>query len=638
MKPLLPLALLLALAPSLHAQAVLDVLPQDAAAAIAIRDLDSLLKKGDKFLDETTIRMPLRPSKLFEEANNFLGIRGGLNRKGSAAIVLMSPPGKERIGLQHLENLLVPVIPYVNADEMADNFGIAKGKLPLKTVHVTKGGMLRHNAMRTKDHFYLSSSSETLRRVLRSKSLADDLTPEQRKPFDASDIVIHLGRYFWEKEVAEVRLAEDLMRQNPDLRDDGYAKRLATAITEIRNAVLGFRIDDGLDAQLLATFPKGGAGEKLLASLRDQRQPSSLQGLPDGNVLFAQAASGDADEQAFLAKVMFHFLIDIALIDNRVIAPIDRLHYLGVLHEVWRQLKSNRLAVYQNADEPRHGLFSAVAILDTDDAPRFLRDLKALLKMGQADSLDWTKKETAEEIDIAKLVKQLESNIYKIRQSATTRLALIGERSVIHLQKAVDTKSLDLESTRRVEGLLVRIQNEAAERRKLLLDVKAKPLFPNPKLTYVANGEKRDGVSLDIIQVALPGAEKARTMKYAGLFGPDWDKLRIGVVGKQIIIMLGSDARLFDECMRNVTKGSPGLVAGKRLARFHEQANAGRLFELHVGLEGVMRLVTQNAGIGPPSELTSIALTLGPQSLHVQARMPASEIRVIARRVQGDNE
>ncbi len=636
MKSLVSLVVLLAIHSALHAQPVLDALPQDAAAAIAIRDLDSLLKKGDKFLDETQIRMPLRPSKLFEEANNFLGIRSGFNRKGSAAIVLMAT--KERIGLQHLEELIVPVIPYTDADEMAKNFGFAKGKPPLKTVQSTKGGLLRHNAMRTKDHFYLSGSSDTLRRVLLSKPLASGLTVEQRKPFDESDIVLHIGRYVWEKEVAGANFVEQFLKDNPDMRNDGYAARLAGAVAEIRNMVLGFRIDDGLDAQMLATFPKGGAGEKLLSSLRDRRKPTSLAGLPDGNVLFAQAASGDADEQAFLAKIMFHFLIDIALIDNRVIAPIDRMHYLGVLHEVWRQLKSNRLAVYQNADEPKHGLFSAVAVLDTDDAPRFLRDMKVLLKMGQADSLDWSKKETAEEIDIAKLVKHLESNIYKVRQSATTRLALIGERSVVHLQKALDSKTLDLESTRRVEGLLVRIQNEAAERRKILLDAKAAPLFPNPKLTYIANGEKRAGFAVDVIHVALPGAEKARTKQYTELFGPDWDKLRIGIVGKQVVFMLGSDVRLFDECMQNVTKGMPGLAGGKRLARFHQQANADRVFELHVGLQGIMRLVTQNAGVGQPDEMTSMALTLDTHSLRVQTRVPVSEIRLIAKQAQGGNE
>ncbi len=637
MKPLLTLVLVLASTSALHAQTVLDALPQDTVAAIAIRDLDSLLRKGDKFLDETQIRMPLRPSKLFEEANRFLGIRGGFNRNGSAAIVLMSPTNQKRIGLEQLENLLVPVIPYTNADEMADNFGIGKGKLPLKTVLTTKGGMLRHNAMRTKDHFYLSSSSETLRRILAGKKLADELTPEQRKPFDASDIVLHLGRYFWEKEAGEARLVDEMLKNDPDLRNGDYAKRLAAAIREIRNAVLGFRIDDGLDAQLLATFPKGGDGEKLLASLRDRRRPSSLLGLPDGNVLFAQAASGDADEQAFLAKIMFHFLIDVALVDNRVIAPIDRVHYLGVLHEIWRQLRSNRLAVYQNSDEPKHGLFSAVAILDTEDAPRFLRDMKILLRMAQADSLDWNKKETAEEIDIAKLVKQLESNIYKIRQSATTRLALIGERSVVYLQKAIESKTLDLESTRRVEGLLVRIQNEAAERRKLILDVKSATLFPNPKMTYVANAEKRDGVSIDVIQVVLPGSDKAKTRHYTELFGPDWDKLRIGIAGKQLIIMLGSDARLLDACMQNVSKGTPGLLAGKRLARFHEQASPNRIFELHASLEGIMRLVTQDAGI-ERTDLTSMALTLNPQSLQVQTRVTVSEIRVIAKRAQGGNE
>ena len=83
--PLVAIIFLLLAAPA-FGQGPLDLFPQDAVAAVAIRDLDGLIKKGDKFLNDTEIRVPLRPSDLFDQAVQFLGANKGLNRRGSAAL------------------------------------------------------------------------------------------------------------------------------------------------------------------------------------------------------------------------------------------------------------------------------------------------------------------------------------------------------------------------------------------------------------------------------------------------------------------------------------------------------------------------------------------------------------------------
>src|SRR5437868_6120814 len=107
------------------AQGPLDVLPQDAALALSIYNIEALMKKGDKFIADTEIDVPLRPSQLFVMANQFLGVRQGLDKKGSAAIFLMRPEkGEERLGFNNLNEILVPAIPFTDADEMAANFGL----------------------------------------------------------------------------------------------------------------------------------------------------------------------------------------------------------------------------------------------------------------------------------------------------------------------------------------------------------------------------------------------------------------------------------------------------------------------------------------------------------------------------------
>jgi hypothetical protein len=64
---LLVCTVLLGISSRASAQAAIDLLPQDAIVSIAVRDLDDLMKKGDKFLTDSEIRMPVRPSELFDQ-------------------------------------------------------------------------------------------------------------------------------------------------------------------------------------------------------------------------------------------------------------------------------------------------------------------------------------------------------------------------------------------------------------------------------------------------------------------------------------------------------------------------------------------------------------------------------------------
>ncbi|HZY86889.1 MAG TPA: hypothetical protein VFE78_18795, partial [Gemmataceae bacterium] len=91
-KTVLPaLVALWAWAGAANAADVLDLIPEDAAGAVAIRNLNELHKKGDKFLDESELKVSLRPTQLFDFAFTWLGITRGLDRDGAAAIVVANP-------------------------------------------------------------------------------------------------------------------------------------------------------------------------------------------------------------------------------------------------------------------------------------------------------------------------------------------------------------------------------------------------------------------------------------------------------------------------------------------------------------------------------------------------------------------
>jgi hypothetical protein len=633
---LLVSTILLAIYDRAAAQGPLELLPQDGAAAIAVRDLSGLVKKGDDFLSQTEINVPLRPSRLFEEAIQFLNLRQGLNKNGAAAIILMSPDDKdERIGLRNLDELLVPAVPFSDPDTMASNFGIAKGKLMPKGVVSTDRNDFGRFATRNQEHLYLSDSKKTLERLMTSKAVADSFSAAQRKQLNESDILLHLGRYLWGTEYANFH-SDIAKRIQPgdDPKEKEFAQQLGESLKEVQNAVIGIRLEAGIDLHFVAAVPPDGQAAKMFTKLRDKNKPSSLRGLPEGNVLLAQASSGDATHQALLAKALFNFMLEDLLINQKIVHHMDRLTYLGVFHEVWRRLQGNRLAVYQNLDEKKLGLFSAVAILDTEDAKVFLRDMKILSKMASADSLDLARKEVKEEIDIERVVRDLGSSVYVVRQSANTKLALIGEPALPYLHKAIESKDFDLESKRRARELRDRISAVAAQRRKELLSEKNQPLFIRPTLTFVSNVEKRQGLDIDIIRIQIAGLEKAATHQYSQLLGPDWDKVRLAVAGNQVVVLLGSDVALFDAALGNVQKGNAGLAGSKRLAAFRERAAKERQFEFHVSVEGAMRLITPTAKLDSPAQMTSMSVALGEHSLQVDARVPAPEVRAIARKAQ----
>src|SRR5207253_11393131 len=136
-------------------------------------------------------------------------------------------------------------------------------------------------------------------------------------------------------------------------------------------------------------------------------------------------------------------------------------------------------------DESKLGLFSMVAILDVLDAPQFIADMRVLSKMAEG-KLDPSTKNTEETIDVPKLASDLGSDVYRVREAATTRLRLLGEPALPYLEKVLE--SADLETSRRAKRLKQQIGAVAAERRKELL-VKDPSKMIHPQLAFVPQAE-----------------------------------------------------------------------------------------------------------------------------------------------------
>src|SRR5207237_3412695 len=141
---------------------------------------------------------------------------------------------------------------------------------------------------------------------------------------------------------------------------------------------------------------------------------------------------------------------------------------------------------YLTSDESKLGLFSLVAILDTQDAEKFLAEMRTLAKIADG-TLDLTKETATPAIDMVQLVKDLSAAKYQVRASATTRLRLVGEPALSYLEKAAANPP-DLETARRAQLLVKEISAVAAERRKELL-AKDLPTYVRPTFPFTHKAE-----------------------------------------------------------------------------------------------------------------------------------------------------
>jgi hypothetical protein len=635
MTPRLFLALLLLGSHTITASAqatALDLVPAKATLAIVIRHPEELRKKGDELLNATNLNIGLRPTQALDMLKMFLGINQGLDlERPSGVVLLRSENAPDKGGFEDLERNLYVALAYTDLDKMTANFGFAAGEVKqgvIAKINRDNQPFGQYVLVRNK-HLYLGISEAPLQRLLKATPLAAELTPAQRRVFESGDLLVHVNPKGLGPEWKElVRLVEAERNRVQDTEEKQSLEQLLNALDGLRWGLVGVRVEKGLGINFLTTFAKDReATRKFLDNLRT-RGAADLKGLPEGKVIAAQAYAGDSTKNAALARALFNFLLKDILEKQHFTSATDRPSFVGVFNEVWQRLESSRVGVYLTRDESKLGLFSVIAILDTPDAAQFVGDMRTLAKIADG-SVDLAKKASSPEVDMAQLIKDLSSAKYQVRASATTRLRLIGEPATSYLERAVANPP-DLETSRRAQLLLREISAVAAERRKELL-AKNLPRYIRPAFTFAAKAEERAGLSVDIVNLKLVGKDEAAERQMQQLFGPDWDKMRLAVQGKKVVVLFGSEVELFETALANVKAGRPGLAASKLMEDFARIEAPGPTATFHVCVESVLGLVN-----GRPRRLKDMGLTsfgLGAQDtgLQLDIFLPVSDIAAIVK-------
>src|SRR6187200_538678 len=72
---------------------VFDIVPSDAMAAVAIRNVAELIKRGDTLIEKTELKAPFRLSDGYNFVLAYLGIKAGVDREGAAALMMIQVEG-----------------------------------------------------------------------------------------------------------------------------------------------------------------------------------------------------------------------------------------------------------------------------------------------------------------------------------------------------------------------------------------------------------------------------------------------------------------------------------------------------------------------------------------------------------------
>lgn len=644
-RPVLVLVLILGCSSTAPAQSTLDLIPPDALGAFVFRDVSALQKKGDKLIEEAGLDKNKRLSNLLPFAYVVLGInQASVDESKPIAIVVVNPEvvGRQPNAINDIGPCIGAILPFTDLDKMAANFKMKKGDF--KPGKVVKADMQPQFISREAyvgvkgSNFYLGFHEKTVEHLLSTKGLSGELTPVQRRLMGEADVLLHLGTEGWGHLWKEfLRDVEKNVASGLDDKERASAKEFLEALGSVRFGLAGLRVEKGLGLSLLSVFPKEGneAAKKFLTTIRGGDGASSLRGLPEGNVVAIQAARGDGTKNATVARVFFRTLVQQLLEPGKFFGVGDRPALLNIFGEIWQRLRGSRLALYRTADPSELGLFSAIAILDTDDPKEFFDEMKQLARLGSADGIDLKTEagKKASEAEIEQLIKDLGHRRFAVRDSATVKLELAGEPILPYLEKAI--KSMDLETSRRAERIKREIVKAAeASRKELLSGELTRGL--KPSFAFLDKVEKVGGHEVRQIAVKLPKRDLAVAGPLAKLFGPEWNRVRVAVIGKRIVLLVGSDLGLFKTALVNLAEDKPGLAGSKVVADQAKKTDPGRKIELHASAQMVAMLATAGdleapAKLAANPPLTSLALSIESDRLQVDIWVPIEEVKIITK-------
>ena len=496
----LPIVLILLLAPTqLFAQpanpkGMFDVIPKEASAAIVLRSIHDFKIKSAKLLKDIDLPLEEEPGKLVAAVYKFLTIEGGVDEK--APVVLTILHGKAA-GVADFESMVL-MIPIADRAKILAGFRLKK--LPkdheIFDLENTEVSVPRMSVVVRGKYLCVGLPPDALKR------LTDDslvVSAAEKQQFADADILLYLGKRAWPLVWGDyLGKLDGYFGRRKDEEERRVGQQFIKGLRATQHSFVSLRIDDGIRLRSNMVFDiKDKAAREMLDMLKAGTSRFAVKGLPDGRAMAALGWAGDGSKNGILTKLFFDVFLEGPLPGSfnnlPIFASTDYPSVVAVTHDLSQRLKGVRMGLYHNLNEKELGLFSAVAVIDTANGPAFLKEIRTLTKIANLTEADLKLPEIQKLIDLEQLARELNSGTFSVRQSAATRLLLIGQPALPHLQKVLD-KPLSLEQRRRAEGIKADIDRAAEQGRKDLLLPKEMPKALRATFTIAPDVEKRDGM------------------------------------------------------------------------------------------------------------------------------------------------
>jgi hypothetical protein len=619
---------------------IFEVIPKESSAALVLRSIDDFKTKGKKLIKDLELPGEDEFDKLIGEVYKALNITGGVDEKAPVAVAILQGQ-KERNGFDALEDIVL-LIPIADRDKILAGYMLQKKPADGDVVEIKNGGFISPKALVVRGNYLCLGLSDAPLKRLTNESLA--VSADEKKQFGDSDLLLYLGKRAWPMLWGDYLTRLDgYFGRRKDEEERKVGRQFIKGLRATEHSFIGARVDDGvrLKSNMVFDVKKDKDASAMLEMLKAGTNRSSVKGLPDGRALAALGWAGDGSKAGILTKLFFDVFLEGPLPgqlnDLPIFASTDYPSVVAVTHNLSQQLKGVRVGLYHNLNEKELGLFSAVAIIDTADGPAFLKEIRTLSKIANLTEADLKLPETQKFVDLEKLANDLNSGMYTVRQSAATRLLLIGSPALPHLQKVID-KPASLEQKRRAEGIKTDIDRAAEQGRKDLLMPKEMPRTLRANFAIALNVEKRSGTPIDVLKMSFNTKNEALLKQVQQLLGPNWDKLRLALVGDQLIVFMGSDVAMLDQTIANLKAGKNGLDGSKLFAGFDKRADKSRTVEMHGSAQGFLGLLASEWKLPAklfrdPPMLTSFAISFETDRLLIDLWVPTRELRTMVHAV-----
>ena len=181
----------------------LDLITEDAAVVIAIQSQSELQKKGDKLIEDSGIKIPARPSQLFDSVYDFLRIGDSVDRDGSAAIMLANTQ-ETGLKVEQIIESLVGAVPFHDLDKIGAAFKFKPGELQRDKMATRDGNNFGKFFYARGNHLFFGINESAVASVATGRSVTAALAKQQVESLASADILVHFSATGWGEEWARI--------------------------------------------------------------------------------------------------------------------------------------------------------------------------------------------------------------------------------------------------------------------------------------------------------------------------------------------------------------------------------------------------------------------------------------------------